>query len=186
MSTEIRWTTADLEALPNDGKHYEIIDGALYMSTRPDWHHDFVCGRMFRFLDEWNEQTNLGLAMLTPGLIFADDDNVSPDVIWMSRERVAGATDDKGHLRRTPEIVVEVLSPGQPNYERDKDIKRKLYSRRGVREYWLIDWQLQQAEIYRREETMLVLHATLYADDMLQSALLPGFGCRLGRLFADI
>ena len=43
MRTAPRWTSADLEVLPDDGKRYEIIDGELYMSRQPHWHHQRAC-----------------------------------------------------------------------------------------------------------------------------------------------
>jgi Uma2 family endonuclease len=186
MSQTVRWTTADLAALPDNGTRYEIIDGELYMSKQPDWHHQHVNGRLFRFLDEWSEQTGLGITILAPGIIFADDDNVAPDVVWISRERLKSAEGEDGKLHAAPELVAEVLSPGQPNAERDKETKRKLYSRRGVQEYWVVDWRLKQAELYRREQAALVLVATLFPADAIESPLLPDFRCPVGRLFMDM
>ena len=61
-----------------------------------------------------------------PGLIFADDDDVAPDVVWISRERLAGTLDQTGHLHTAPELVVEVLSPGSVNERRDREVKLKL------------------------------------------------------------
>lgn len=179
----VRWTVVDLEALPDDGKRYEIIDGDLSMARQPDWHHQFACVRLARFLDEWNEQTGTGIVNAAPGIIFADDDNVVPDVVWISRERRVNALKEDGKLHAAPELVVEVLSPGEPNADRDRETKRKLYSRRGVQEYWVVDWQLRQVEIYRREQAALVLIATLFAQDTLESPLLPGFRCQVQRLF---
>jgi Uma2 family endonuclease len=66
------------------------------------------------------------------------------------------------------------------------EVKRKLYSRRGVHEYWVVDWKLRQVELYRREEAVLTLQATLFAEDMITTPLLPGFRCQVRRLFADI
>jgi Uma2 family endonuclease len=63
------------------------------------------------------------------------------------------------------------------------ETKRKLYSRRGVQEYWVVDWRLRQVEIYRREQAALVLQATLFAEDMIESPLLPAFRCQVQRLF---
>ena len=54
MSTTRRWTSADLALLPDDGKHYEIIDGELYVSRQPHWHHQYTCGRIFSVLDVWS------------------------------------------------------------------------------------------------------------------------------------
>lgn len=58
-----------------------------------------------------------------PGLIFSDSDNVAPDVTWVSYERLAQIQDEAGHFRGAPELVVEVLSPGKANEDRDRDRK---------------------------------------------------------------
>ena len=169
--------------MPDDGKRYEVIDGELYVSKQPHWQHQFVCGRVFALLDAWSSQTKSGMTNLAPGLIFAEDDDVAPDVIWISRERLAYALQADGKLHTAPELVIEVLSPGAINEHRDREIKLKLYSRRGVQEYWVIRWQDQQLEIYRRKGAALTLESTLYNSDLLQSPLLPGFTCQVGQLF---
>jgi Uma2 family endonuclease len=87
-------------------------------------------------------------------------------------------------LHAAPELVVEILSPGATNERRDREAKLKLYSRRGVLEYWIVDWRAQQVEVYRREELALRLGATLYPADVLQSPLLPGFACQVATLLA--
>ena len=183
MSTALRWTSADLAVLPDDGKRYEIIDGDLYMSRQPHWHHQQACGRIFTALDTWSRQTGAGEANLAPGVIFAEDDDVAPDVVWISQARRATALGPEGHLHAAPELVVEVLSPGGANERRDREAKLKLYSRRGVLEYWIVDWRTQQIEVYQREQLALRLVATLYPTDTLISPLLPGFVCQVATLF---
>lgn len=184
--TTLRWTSRDLELLPDDGKRYEIVDGELYMSKQPHWHHQFVCGRVFMLLQLWSNQTKAGMANLAPGVIFAEDDDVAPDVVWISRERLATALQPDGKLHTAPELVVEVLSPGTTNTSRDREAKLKLYSRRGVLEYWIVNWQERYLEVYRREEAVLKLHSTLYEADVLRSPHLPGFSCQVSEIFADI
>lgn len=181
-----RFTSADLEHMPDDGKRYEIIDGELIVSKQPDWHHQYTGGRMFRFLDQWNDQTLAGVAILTPGLIFADDDDVVPDVVWISRQTLAAAQGPDGKLYDAPEIAVEILSPGANNERRDRETRLKLYARRGVQEYWIVDWRKQQIEVFRREQATLKQVATLFAQDDLTSPLLPGFVCRVGTLFIEL
>ena len=63
-------------------------------------------------LDAWSRQIGAEEASLTPGVIFADDDDVAPDVVWVSQARRATALGPEGHLHAAPELVVEVLSPG--------------------------------------------------------------------------
>src|SRR5437016_5469520 len=144
------WTSRDLEMMPDDGKRYEIVDGELYVSKQPHYHHQHFCTRLAGLLDAWSMQTGLGEAIAAP------------------------------------ELVVEVLSPGVPNEHRDREIKLKLYSRRGVLEYWIVSWQERRIEIYRRVETVLTLVSTLIESDVLQSPLLPGFTYQVSRLFMGI
>ena len=107
-----------------------------------------------------------------------------PYVVWASNERLAVLLDDAGHLTAAPELVVEVLSSGAENERRDREAKLKLYSSRGVREYWIVDWQQQQIEVYRREQAVLKLLVTLLLNDELTCPLLPSFTCQVARIFA--
>jgi Uma2 family endonuclease len=186
MTTTMRWTSADLELLPDDGKRYEIIAGELHMSKQPHWYHQHVCSKLVAKLDHWNEESNLGDVNFAPGVIFADDDDVAPDVIWISNARLEAALAEDGKLHAAPELVVEVLSPGSANERRDRKLKLDLYSRRGVSEYWIIDWQSRQIEIYRRKRVQLRFVATLFESDTLESPLLPGFSCPVALLFRRV
>jgi Uma2 family endonuclease len=134
-------------------------------------------------LEIWSRSSKLGEPITTAGIIFTDADNVIPDVVWISHERLAKLLDDEGHLRGAPELVVEVLSPGATNERRDREAKLKLYSATGVQEYWIANWQLQQLEVYRREAAQLKLLSTLLADDEITSPILPGFRVRVQSFF---
>ena len=169
MGPTLRWTSADLEVLPDDGKRYEIIDGELYVSRQPGYHHQYACTKLLSVLDGWSTPRNAGVTLPAPGVIFADDDDVAPDVVWISRERLAVALDHAGHIHTAPELVVEVLSPGSANERWDREVQRKFYSRCGVNEYWIVDWQQRKIEVYRRQDLALHLAATLHATDTLTS-----------------
>ncbi|YAG16580.1 Endonuclease, Uma2 family [Nostoc sp. DSM 114161] len=120
---------------------------------------------------------------IAPGIIFSDADNVIPDVVWASHERLKLLLDEAGHLTGAPELVVEVLSPGEKNEKRDKETKLKLYSVQGVQEYWICDCIQKKVEVYRREQAVLKLVATLFHQDELTSLLLPGFNCLVSKFF---
>ncbi|MDX2096873.1 MAG: Uma2 family endonuclease [Leptolyngbyaceae cyanobacterium bins.59] len=182
-SDKVRWTAADLELFPDNGNRYEIIEGELLVTRAPDWRHQKASTRISTALDTWSLLTGLGEAVQAPGVIFADVDNVIPDVVWVSRERLAVLLDAAGHLTGAPELVVEVLSPGNENERPDRELKLKLYSERGVQEYWMIDWQKQQVEIYRREQALLRLVNTLFPADRITSPLLPDFSYPVSQLF---
>lgn len=183
MATTLRWTSADLELLPDNGKRYEIIAGELYVSRQPHWHHQLACLQLLTALTNWNTHTQAGVVNMAPGVIFADDDDVAPDGVWISRARLATALDNAGHVHAAPELVIEVLSPGSANERRDREVKLKLYSRRGILEYWIVDWRAQQVEVYRPQDGVLHLVATLSRTETLTSPLLPGFTCQVATLF---
>lgn len=185
-NTSPRWTSADLELLPNGDRKYEIIDGDLFMSRQPHWHHQKTCGNIYFLLQKWSIKTDLGEASFAPGIIFAEDDDVAPDVVWISRERMKTALGDDGKLHSAPELTVEVVSKGFQNERRDRELKLKLYSRRGVSEYWIADWWNKKLEVFRRENAELKLIATLFSEDVLETPLLPEFKCAVKEIFQGV
>jgi Uma2 family endonuclease len=90
MST-YKWTSRDLETLPDNGKLYEVIEGELYVSKQPHLNHQIVGTNIVGLLKAWSAQNHLGVAIFTPGIIFADDNDVVPDAVWISHQRLASA-----------------------------------------------------------------------------------------------
>jgi Uma2 family endonuclease len=183
-SDRITWTTADLALFPEDGNRYEIIDGELFVTRAPNWKHQKAATRMSTALDNWSETTQLGEVVQTPGVLFSESNDVIPDVAWASNVRLAESLDEAGHLTAAPELIVECLSYGGDNERRDRQLKLKLYSARGVLVYWIVDWQRERVEVYQRQEARLVLLETLQVGDILTCLLLPGFNLEIARLFS--
>jgi Uma2 family endonuclease len=184
MHQSIRWQSADLELLPDNGNRYEIIDGELLVTRAPHWDHQNAILNLSVALVTWSRSSGLGRVSVAPGVIFTDDDNVIPDLVWISNARLARVLDESGHLLAAPELVVEVLSAGTDNERRDREVKRKLYAIRGVQEYWIIDWRRQRIEIFRRDNNGLPLVATLFSSDVLTSPLLPDFQQSVAEVFS--
>ena len=182
--THLSWTSADLELFPENDTRYEIIDGELYMTRAPHWKHQTTCGRLFTALDVWSIATKSGEASMGAGVVFGDNDDVIPDVVWVSKEKYEALIDQAGHLTGAPDIAIEVLSAGSENEKRDRQLKLKLYSSHGVLEYWIADWRAKQIQVYRRENGILKLAVTLFVTDILTSPLLPEFSCPLAQVFA--
>ncbi|GAB4229622.1 MAG: Uma2 family endonuclease [Elainellaceae cyanobacterium] len=180
----VHWTIRDLEVLPqSEGTRYEIIDGELFVTRSPHRKHQQIAGKIFQILNIWSEATGLGEAIPSPGIVASDADSVIPDVVWVSRSRLALIEDKAGHLTGFPELVVEVLSPGEANIRRDREAKLKLYSVQGVQEYWIVDRFSKRVEVYRRENAYLSLVATLLETDQITSPLLPDFSCLVSQIF---
>jgi Uma2 family endonuclease len=187
LPEKVRWTTADLELLAADEwKRYEIIDGELFVTRAPHLRHQSVILNICAELQGWSDETQLGEVFPAPGLVFSEADNVIPDAIWISVDRMERFTDEAGHFTGAPELVVEVLSPGVTNERRDREAKLKLYSSQGVEEYWIVSRELQQVEVYRRENAVLKRVATYRTEDTIASPILPGFQCLVQRFFRQI
>jgi Uma2 family endonuclease len=182
MVTALKLTIDRLEALPDDDNRYELIDGELLVSKAPGTTHQRSLGRLFNRLTNYLVDNPIGELIFGPGVVFDDYNAVIPDIVYVSSERQHIVT-ERG-LIDAPDLAIEVVSPGEKNSERDRQLKRHLYSRRGVREYCVVDPQLRTIEVYRLQENVLVLEATLRGSDVLTSALLPGFSCAVSEMFA--
>jgi Uma2 family endonuclease len=127
ITQPLQWTTRDLDAIPDDGgwKRYEIVEGELLVTRAPHIRHQSASGNLQLELELWSRQTKLGKSFQTPGLIFSSNNAVIPDLVWISCDRLTHGIDDAGHLQVAPELIVEVLSAGELNIQRDKDANGK-------------------------------------------------------------
>jgi Uma2 family endonuclease len=181
MVTALKLTIDQLEALPDDNNRYELIDGELIVSKAPGIPHQISLGRLFNLVTNYLTGNPIGLLIYGPGVVFDDYNGVIPDMVFVTDERRHIIT-ERG-LIDAPDLLVEVVSPGDTNSQRDRHLKRQLYSRRGVREYWVVDPQLRTIEVYRLHENVLVLEATLRGSDVLTSPFLPGFSGGIADIF---
>ncbi|WP_072621125.1 Uma2 family endonuclease [Spirulina major] len=184
LNPKHHWTIADLAFFPDNDHRYEIIAGELYVTRAPHWKHQNAINNLGTYLTLWAKQHQQGKVLTTPGLIFSGEDNVIPDLVWISDELLATAVDESGHFTAAPELVVEVLSQTPRDIMRDRQVKLKLYSRVGVRDYWIIDWQQQRIELYRRSQAHLEQVSTLFIEDQLTSPLFPDFTLAVADIFS--
>jgi Uma2 family endonuclease len=184
-----RFTVADLANMPEDGSRYEVIDGELYVTHAPHSHHQMVIDAIAAGFRAWDPMLRRGVAISGAGVIFSSDDGVIPDLVWVRAEQldrvfVDEAGERDGKLHAAPDLVVEVLSSGAQHVRRDRETKLKLYSGRGVREYWIADRERRQVEVYRRTDAaVLALARTLAEGDTLTSPMLPGFALPVAQVF---
>lgn len=182
--THPAWTLDLVRQMPHiEGERYELINGELHVTTQPHFRHQIACSLLVTELNNWGRAAKLGIAFIAPGLIYAKNEAVAPDAVWVSAARRDEVIGKDGRLHASPDLVIEILSPGKANAERDREKKLELYSRRGVAEYWIADWQALSLEIYRPVDEQLQLVAILKAGETLESPLLPGFACPTDRFF---
>lgn len=179
--TSTRLTYDDFVSFPDDGLRHELIDGEHYVTPSPATIHQRLVGRLFVTLHEYLTAAKRGEVFLAPfDVVLSRHDVVEPDLLVVLAEQ-AGIVTDK-HVRGAPAIVVEVLSPGTKR--RDETLKRQLYARVGVKEYWIVDPDERAIVVCHEQsdppgDTML----SARAGHSLTSVLLPGFSLPLSRLF---
>ena len=125
------WSVDDVDALPDDGLRYELVDGSLLVSPAPGPRHQRGVFSVARALAAACPPE---LEVFVAPLDFRPTRkrSLQPDVLVVRREDVG-----EGALTVPPLLVVEVLSPS--TRVRDLTLKRELYAQSGVASYWLLD-----------------------------------------------
>ena len=168
----------DYASLPDD-ERYELIDGELMPMPSPKKIHQRLVldlSWILRLLEEMG----LGELFIAPfDVILSDFNVVQPDLLFVSRERSYIITED--NIRGAPDLVVEILSPSTADY--DRTVKRELYERYGVPEYWLVDPYAKTITILRLGADGYNAYAVYGEGDALSSPTLAGFSMNLSELF---
>jgi Uma2 family endonuclease len=175
-------TYEDLLAMPDDGLRHEIIDGVLYVSPSPNRPHQFTVGKLYQAIANYLDTNPVGEAYLSPfDVVFTRHDVVQPDVIFVTAARLSVLTER--NVSGSPDLVVEVLSPGTRRV--DLRLKRDLFEREGVIEYWVIDPNEGTIDVMRREGSRLLQCERLEQTrgDVLTTSLLPGLEIAVAKLF---
>jgi Uma2 family endonuclease len=179
---EPRLTVADLDACPDDNNRYELIEGELFVSRAPGIPHQRVLQNLQMELYSYLKENAVGILVPGTGAIFSDYDAVIPDLAFVRTERWADVTSEQ-KIISAPDIVVEILSPGSENRRRDLSVKRQLYAKYGVKEYWVVDSEDHSVLIFHLHEQTLEEIATVRGINEITSPLLPGFHIKAGAVF---
>jgi Uma2 family endonuclease len=173
------WTDEALAALPKDGHKYELLDGGLIMSP-VHANHGEICSRLLIVVGTYIQERKLGKVYdSSTGFRLSQNVLLSPDIAFVSKARLKKIliAPDK-FLYGAPDLVVEVLSPS----DRMQQIHRKLdlYFEHGTQLVWLVNWKIEQVHIYKPDS----IEALTRPKDILTGGeVLPGFKCRLSRIF---
>lgn len=175
-------TRADYEGMPQGPPYYQVIEGDLIMSPSPRTFHQYVVGNVAFLLRNFVEKRRLGEVMIAPLDVFLTDINVfQPDVMFISNERLSLITENG--IEGGPELVVEILSPSTARY--DKGSKKKIYSRTGVQELWLIDPEAKTIQVFDLTKDAEMPAATYSARSVFESPLLPKLKIQGSKIFRE-
>jgi len=180
----VKLTYADFVRFPeDDGLRHELIDGEHYVTPAPNTRHQAILGQLHLLIGNWLETHPVGRVFFAPFDVVASNcDVVEPDLLFLSHARAGDVLTPK-HIRGVPELVVEIASKG--TRKRDETIKRSLYERSGVTEYWVVDPAIDVVRVYRRstKDFDCPMELSREAGDTLTTSLLPGLEMPLARIF---
>jgi len=186
MSTShaIPFTYEDYKSLTESSdQRYELIDGDLYMNPSPSVRHQLASIRLATLLQQHVSATGCGLVLDAPlDVVLGEGEKrsvVQPDIFFVSSERTGIVA--KNEIVGAPDLIVEILSPGTAR--RDLRLKKALYARSGVREYWIVDVDREHIELHRLvadEYSPPAIHAV---GDRVVAAVVPGFEFLVADLF---
>jgi Uma2 family endonuclease len=182
-SPGVKLTYDDFVQFPDDGMRHELIDGEHYVTPSPNTKHQTLSINLTVLIGSWLERNPIGQLFHAPfDVVFSNFDVVEPDLLYLSNARAADALTPQ-HVRGVPELVIEIGSPG--TRKRDETVKRRLYERAGVSEYWVVDPEIDTVRVYRLEGDAFARVIELAADagDIVTSVLLPGLEIPLSRVF---
>lgn len=184
-SPAVKLTYDDFVLFPDDGQRHEVIDGCHYVTPSPNTRHQTVSGRLHALIWVYLDGNPIGQVFHAPwDIVFTNVDVVEPDLVYISHERAARII-TPAHARGAPDLVAEIASPG--TRRREETIKRRLYERDGVTEYWVVDPDIDAIRVYRRAGSVFgrPTELTRQAGDALMTPLLPGLILPLERIFRD-
>jgi Uma2 family endonuclease len=184
----ITFTADDLEFMPEDTSRYEIIGGKLLVSHAPHLDHQKLASNLNIVFGIYLLKNPVGTIIQTPGIVFAKEDAVIPDLVFATNEtiekNVAGADEKfEGKFIAAPELIIEILSSGKKDIERDRVVKRELYGKYRVKEYWVVDGMFNTIEIYRLEEQGLERVKRFEIGESIETPLLSDFSLKLTDIF---
>jgi Uma2 family endonuclease len=179
-----RLTYDDFLRFPDDQRH-EIIDGEHYVTPSPTVRHQVLVGRLHYAVESFlREHAGLGRVFVARlDVVFTLWDVVEPDLLFVGADQ-SGIVTEK-NVQGAPALVIEVLSPG--TRKTDEHIKRRLFERAGVREYWLVDPELDLVNVFRRRSDGSFpreVELSREAHDILTTPVIPGLSIPLDELLA--
>lgn len=176
------WTGEELEGMARDGRRYELLDGELVELAPNNGDHDEVCGFVTLVFGRHIIANKLGRSFSgeTGYYLRRNPDRLrAPDFSFIAAER-APARGRRGFLDVIPDLVVEVVSPGDTATEVEE--KAMDWLRSGVRLVLVVYPSTRSVVAYRGPSSMQRYD---YGDMLNAEPALPGFTCPVVRLFPD-
>ncbi len=166
---------------PRVPKGFEFVGGQLVekrMSVASSW----IGGQIYRLIANHCQETGVGWAFPpeTGCQCFQDSPLMvrKPDTLFVKAVRMGWDQVGDGWLKVVPDLVVEVISPGDKAYEVDGKVE--LFLKAGVPLIWVVNPDVRTVRILRGDGSTALLRE---GHDLSGEEVIPGFTCPVTSVF---
>ncbi|MEO5359238.1 MAG: Uma2 family endonuclease [Nitrospirota bacterium] len=169
-----------MQTLETDLDLTEIINGEEIMGPSPFGKHQDVVLKLVKIILFYLEKNDVGKLCLSPLDVILEDaiNRLQPDIIFIRKDHMAIFQD---WIRGVPDMVCEVVSPG--SYKKDAIIKREIYERYRVPEYWIVIPELLTIEILTIENDRYITHSIAELNGVVTSKVIDGLQVNIEDIF---
>jgi Uma2 family endonuclease len=181
VNPHIKFTYEDYKNVPeSETKRYELLGGGLVMAPAPIPYHQNISKKLFYCLYKHARENDLGEVFYSPiDVVLSNEDVVQPDILFIEKDRfhIIG----ESAIHGAPDLLVEILSLSTA--ERDRTLKKTLYARSGVKEFWIVDPTAKTIEVLILRKQGYQLFKRFEVGQTLDSPLLEGLKISLDSIF---
>lgn len=136
----------DVFRLLPKGTRAEVLNNVLYMSPSPFYEHQQLVTLLTGKLWAYVETGKSGILLVAPFDVYLEGQlsAVQPDILFISNKNKKILKDD-GYAHGAPDLIIEILSKDE---DRDRKLKKDIYEKAGVKEYFIIDPKTKMAECF--------------------------------------
>jgi Uma2 family endonuclease len=175
---KILFTYQDLVNWEDDKKQHELIEGDHIVTPSPALNHQKISVRLAHYLFLYVEENDLGEILTAPtDIVLSDIDVLVPDLLFVSNNRKEILQEK--YIEGAPDLIIEILSPSSVHY--DRMTKFKQYSKYGVLEYWIVDPEKQQVDVFDLKQQELI--ASFSKKDVLNTPMFGDIDLVLEKIF---
>jgi Uma2 family endonuclease len=180
MTTTLQRSTAsELFEMPDDGFRYELVKGELRKMSPAGGEHGAVIWNLSGLLAPHVKVIGQGFGAETGFKIASDPDTVrAADIAFVRRERIPSTGIPKNFWELAPDLVIEVVSPGDTYSEVHEKVEDWLNA--GVRAVWVVDSKRRIVTVYRSMTDVIHLSE---GDELDGGDVVPGFRCEVSEIF---
>lgn len=136
----------DVFRLLPEGTRAEVLNNVLYMSPSPFFEHQQLVTLLTGKLWAYVETSKPGILLVAPFDVYLEEQMsaVQPDILFIANKNKKILKDD-GYAHGAPDLIMEILSKDE---DRDRKMKKDIYEKAGVKEYYIIDPKTKMTEAY--------------------------------------